>query len=161
MNIKEHGPDSDSGINEPICLQGKFVSSSGIINASKTVLPPEMESSRNQEIISLDTGSVVSVPIDRDQGLSMCVYVDENAPVQRVAVGYTGSGESLPSHQLTSLDSCTDNPLSLNSDNLTSFRISKECDFAASMVIDKAKKENMSSTSSSGTVLRWTPLAIL
>ncbi|RVW43253.1 hypothetical protein CK203_096030 [Vitis vinifera] len=132
LNIEEHGSDSDSGINESICLQEKFVSSSEIINASKTDLPQELESLHNQEIISLDAGSVVSVPVEHDQGLSVCANVDENAPVQSVAFGSTGSGESLSSHQLASLDSCTDNSLSLNSNNLTSICISEGNDLAVS-----------------------------
>lgn len=132
LNIEEHGSDSDSGINESICLQEKCVSSSEIINASKTDLPQEMESLHNQEIISLDAGSVVSVPVEHDQGLSVCANVDENAPVQSVAFGSTGSGESLSSHQLASLDSCTDNSLSLNSNNLTSICISEGNDLAVS-----------------------------
>ena len=89
MNVEEHGSNSDSGINESIYLQEKLFSSSEIINASKTDLPQEMESLHNQEIISLDAESIVSIPVEHDQGLSVCTNVDENSPVQSVAFGST------------------------------------------------------------------------
>ena len=90
LNVEEHVSNLDSGINEFIYLQEKLFSSSEIINASKTDLHQEMKSLHNKEMINLDAESVVFVPIEHDQGLSVCANVDENAHVQGVAFGSTG-----------------------------------------------------------------------
>ena len=142
LNIEEQGFDSGSGINGSICVQETLIFSSEIINASKTDLPQEMESLHNEERIGSDTGSVVSVPVEHDQGLSVRANVDENAPVEGVAFASTGTDDSLCSLQVSSLDSRADNSLHLNCNNLKSICISEGNGLAISTGIAIANDMN-------------------
>ncbi|XP_030947251.1 uncharacterized protein LOC115971460 isoform X1 [Quercus lobata] len=106
LNVEEHKLDQCTDTDSAICSQ-KGQLSSEIDLAPTLVSVHGTQSSHSLEGVSPKSGSVDLVPVDDALGLRTSADADRNALAQSVTSGSSVSSETLPLHQVGSLDFCS------------------------------------------------------
>ncbi|KAM3688091.1 hypothetical protein ACB098_10G126600 [Castanea mollissima] len=106
LNVEEHILDQCTDTDSAICSQ-KGQLSSEIDLAPTLVSVHGTQSCHSLEGVSPKSGSVDLVPVDAALGLRTSADADGNALVQSVTAASSISSETLPLHQVGSLDLCS------------------------------------------------------
>ncbi|KAF8380186.1 hypothetical protein HHK36_027668 [Tetracentron sinense] len=140
---EDHKIESHTSPEGITCFQEKVLSSD-IDTAPKSVmdLAEETKPLHIQERISSSVESVVSASVQHALEPSSKAVADENSSTQCISFVYTGNRESLSSHQVVSMDACSECSPCPGSNHITSTLVYEERNAASIDAIGMQSKDD-------------------